>query len=97
MSYSFSITAGSKDEAGKKVEEQLAQVVASQPIHEADRQAAQDTAEGMINCLADPGDGKEISVYVSGSLGWSGVYPDSHAVTSSNVSVTASVRDKATS
>lgn len=96
MSYSFSTTAATKDEAGKKVEEQLAQVVQSQPVHEADRQAAQDAAEGMINCLAEPGEGQEIIVYVSGSLGWSGSYPDSYTLTNSNVSVQASVRDKAT-
>lgn len=45
MSYSFSITAGSKSEAAKKVEEQLAAVVQGQPSHAADRRAAQNAAE----------------------------------------------------
>jgi hypothetical protein len=44
MSYSFSITAKTKGEAGEKVEAELAKVVNGQPSHEADRQAAQDAA-----------------------------------------------------
>lgn len=37
MSYSFSITAESKDEAGKKVEAELAKIVEAQPVHDFDR------------------------------------------------------------
>lgn len=95
MSYSFSITAADQDEAGKKVEAELAKVVQQQPVHEADRQAAQDAAEGIINSLPAPGEGKEMVVYVSGSLGWNGSYPDSHVLSSGNVSVSVSIRDKA--
>lgn len=49
MSYSITATAATKDEAGKKVEEQLAQVVASQPVHEFDRQTAQNAAEAVLS------------------------------------------------
>lgn len=41
MSYSFSVTADNKDDAGKKVEAELTKVVASQPEHEFDRQGEQ--------------------------------------------------------
>lgn len=96
MSYSFSVTAATKDEAGKKVEEQLAQVVAGQPVHDFDRQTAQDAAEAIIEHLASPGEGQEVCVYVSGSLGWNSE-PAANNFTSANVSVTASIRDKAES
>lgn len=96
MSYSISATAATKDEVGKKVEEQLAQVVTSQPVHEFDRQTAQDAAEAVIEHLVAPGEGQEVTVYVSGSLGWNGD-PAANSFTSANLSVTASIRDKATS
>lgn len=87
MSYSFSITANTKDEAGVKVEAELANVVNGQPVHQADRQAAQNAAESFINMLADPGETECIVVSVSGSLGWraEGVF------TSANVNVSASL------
>lgn len=97
MSYSFSVKAANRDDAGKKVEDELAKVVQSQPVHEGDRQAAQDAAEGMIDCVPEPGEGEEIIVNVSGSLGWKGSYPDSHVINSAHVSVSVSVRDKASS
>jgi hypothetical protein len=68
MSYSFGVTADTKDEAGKKVEAELAQVVLSQPTHAADRQAAQDAAEAFIAVLRDPTEGEQIGVSMSGSL-----------------------------
>jgi hypothetical protein len=70
MSYSFGIKADTKDEAGKKVEAELATVVASQPSHAADRQAAQDAAEAFIDVLRDPAEGECIGVSMSGSLSW---------------------------
>lgn len=81
MSYSFGITAATKDEAGVKVEAELAKVVESQPSHAADRQAAQDAAEAFVDVVKDPGEGEQISVWVSGSLQW----------TNDNVFVGASV------
>jgi hypothetical protein len=58
MSYSFSVTASSKDEAGKKVDAELANVVNGQPTHKHDRQAAQDAAEAFINVLREPAEVK---------------------------------------
>ena len=81
MSYSFGITAATKDEAGVKVEAELGKVVIAQPSHEADRQAAQDAAEAFIDVLKEPAEGEQITVYMSGSLQW----------TNDNVFVGASV------
>ena len=70
MSYSFSITAYTKDDAGVKVEAELGKVVLAQPAHEADRQAAQDAAEAFIDVLREPAEGEIINVSMSGSLSW---------------------------
>jgi hypothetical protein len=70
MSYSFSVTAKTKDEAGKKVEAELGKVVTSQSVHDADRQAAQDVAEAFIDVLRDPIESEVVGVSMSGSLGW---------------------------
>jgi altronate dehydratase len=66
MSYSFQVKAASKVEAAKKVEEQLDLVVQSQPVHAADRQAAQDAAHAFINLLAEPAEGQLVAVNVQG-------------------------------
>lgn len=70
MSYSFRITASSKDEAGVMVEAELGNVVNAQPSHAADRQAAQDAAEAFIDVLREPGEGECVGVSMSGSLSW---------------------------
>ena len=70
MSYSFSVTAATKDAAGVAVEAELAKVVENQPSHAADRQAAQDAAEAFIDLLRDPGEGECVGVSMSGSLIW---------------------------
>lgn len=93
MSYSFSATAATKDEAGKKVEEKLAEVVASQPVHDFDRQTAQDAAEAVIEHLASPGEDQEVVVHVSGSLGWSNE-PAANSFTSASLSISASILPK---
>lgn len=90
MSYSFSVRASTKDDAGVKVEAELATVVAGQPVHEADRQAAQDTAEAFIDVLRDPSDSEEIVVSVSGSLSWS----EANVFTGAAVSVNAHIQPK---
>lgn len=69
MSFSFNIRAKSKSEAIMKVDDGLANVVASQPIHGMDRVKAQAVAEAYINLVDDPGEGDALSVSVSGSLG----------------------------
>lgn len=91
MSYSFSVTAASKDEAGVKVEAELAKVVELQPPHAADRQAAQDAAEAFIGLVREPGEGECITVSVCGSLTWQ----TDDVFTGASVSVHAYVGPKA--
>ena len=90
MSYSFSITADTKDEAGVKVEAELGKVVASQPTHEFDRQAAQDAAEAFVDVLKEPSEGERIAVSVFGSLSWSAT----DVFTSANINVSARIESK---
>lgn len=91
MSYSFGITAATKDEAGEKVEAELTKVVVAQPSHDTDRQAIQDAAEAFINMLTEPGEGECIRVDVYGSLSWRG----EGVFTSANVNVSAYITAKA--
>lgn len=69
MSYSFHIRAASKDEASKKVAEQLEKVATSQPIHAGDQEAAQAAANAFIGLVRDD-DTQDIAVSVNGSC-WS--------------------------
>jgi hypothetical protein len=85
MSYSFTIKADTKDEAGVKVEAKLGEVVNAQPAHEADRQAAQNAAEAFIEVLREPNADECVNVSVSGSLSWS----EEKVFTGANVSVHA--------
>lgn len=70
MSYAFSITATSKEEATGKIREQFDAVVAAQPTHAADKEGAIAAAQTLVRLWADPLEGEEIVVHVSGSLGW---------------------------
>lgn len=85
MSYSFSVQASSKKEAVEKVAAELEKVVASQPPHEADKQAAKTTAETFIGLLRDPKDGESITVSMNGSLSWQ----ETGVFTGANVSVSS--------
>lgn len=91
MSYSFSVKAPTKAEAKAKVAEQFAAVVAGQPTHAADQNAAVACAEAFINTLADPNEGDEVHVSMNGSLSWSNV----DEYTGASVTVYASLRNTA--
>lgn len=93
MSFSFEITAYSKNEAGSKVESKLAEIVAGQPAHAHDRQAVQDAAEGQINLLSEPTSTEEIHVSISGALSWQGT--EQKVFLSSSVNISARVRAQA--
>lgn len=90
MSYSFTVKADTKDEAGVKVEAEFGKVVASQPIHDRDRQAAQDAAETFIDILKEPSENECVQVHVSGVLSWA----DVNTFTGANVNVSASIVPK---
>lgn len=70
MSYSFSVLADTKDEAKQKVAEQFDAIVASQPVHEADRSAAQTAINAFIDVVAEPTEAQAVSVAAYGSLSW---------------------------
>lgn len=88
MSYSFSVTAPSKAEAKEKIAAEFDKILASQPVHAADRASAQAAAEAFVDVLSGPADGEEIAVTVNGyvSLRAEGEF------TGASVGVTASVR-----
>lgn len=70
MSYSFSVTAGTKMDATGQIREQFDAIVASQPRHAADKEAAVVAAQTLVRLLDEPSEGDEIYVNMSGSLGW---------------------------
>ena|ERR1700729_1758305 len=90
MSYSFSIRVDSKDEAGIAVDDQLDEIVASQPIHNQDRQETQDAVEAFIELLRDPEENEEITITVSGSV----VAGADKEITSASVNISVAISTK---
>lgn len=75
MSYSFTATASTKQEAKDLIASNFENVVASQGVHAADRSAAVACGQAFVDVLtAEPGDNEEIHVSMYGSLGWRGTY-----------------------
>lgn len=94
MSYSFSVSGASKADASAKVAAEFDKVVANQPPHAADKEAAVAAASAFIGLLREPTDSEQISVNVYGSLGWEGDYSAPTAFRSGNVSVSVSIATK---
>ncbi len=90
MSYSFSARGATKVDVTAKISAELDKVVASQPIHSADRAQAQAAAEAFLAIIPDSAGDKDFCVSVSGSVGWSGMAGTADQVlTSAGVSVSA--------
>lgn len=70
MSYSFGITAATKEEAKQRVAEEFEKTIAMFPIHARDKTAVLANAAAIIDQLADD-DTRDITVTVSGYLSWS--------------------------
>lgn len=70
MSYSFSFTVPTKDEAKAKVVSEFVSVVAQQPNHSKDADQAAENAYEAIDLLADD-ETQDIRVECYGSLMWS--------------------------
>lgn len=87
MSYSFQARGKTKEETIAVVATKLAEVVAQQPVHAADKDQALAAATAFINLLPEDGE-KDISVSVSGSLGWKDL-PAEQNITSAQVSTYA--------
>jgi|GEM_PF-882312 len=94
MSYSFNVRAASKAEAKVKVAAELDKVVASQPVHSADREQAMATAAAFIDMLADAGDNQDVAVSVNGWLSWTGEQPVDGGFSGACVGVSASLAAK---
>lgn len=91
MSYSFSARGVTKAEVLTKVSAELDRVVASQPVHQADRYQVQAAVEAFLEILPSNPDGKEFSVSVSGSVGWNGLTDADLVITGAGVNVSASL------
>lgn len=92
MSYSFSITAATKTDATRKIREKFDALVAAQPAHAADKEAAIVVAQEFVRLLEEPAEVEEIYVSMNGSLGWRGGASDKFL--SAQASVSASLRAK---
>ena len=92
MSYSFSVTADTKAEATGKIREQFDAVVVAQPPHAADKEAAVVAAQTLVRLLAEPHEGDEIYVGMSGSLGWKHDVPEEFL--SADIRINVSLRNK---
>lgn len=92
VSYSFSVSASTKDEAKKLIAEQFALVVKSQPSHAADEPTAIAAGNAFVDLMDDVPEGQEIYVSMYGSLGWNHDAPGKFL--SANVSVSANLRKK---
>ena len=96
MSYSFSVTADTMDDATRQIREQFDAVVAAQPSHAADKEAAVVAAQTLVRLLDVSGDGEEIYVSMSGSLGWNHDNHDNpEKFIHASVTINASMRAKA--
>lgn len=89
MSYSFGVKAATKAEAKAAVAVEFDKVVASQPTHATDKDAALAAAGAFIDMLTDPGEGQVISVNMHGSLGWNS--PDPTSFTGAGVGISVSL------
>lgn len=69
MSYSFQFVTQSKADVQSKLAEEFDKVVASQPVHARDRDAAISAALAMVNALGENAE-RNIEVRVNGSVGW---------------------------
>lgn len=86
MSYSFTVRAANKSEAITKCEEEFDKVVAGQPIHAEDRNAAFYSVQKVIHVLADD-PARGVNVSVSGYVSWT----DGDVITQCSVNVGASL------
>ena len=91
MSYSFVARGATKSEVIEKIIAEFDIVVATQPIHAADRDQAQAAAQAFLDVLPSGVDERDFYVSVSGSVGWNGNFGVDHVLTSAGVSVSASL------
>lgn len=90
MSFSFTIYAPDRKSAKAAVSAKLAEVLSTQPAHAADKDLAEVAAHNYIDLLPyEPEDGKEFTVHVNGSVGWTGTWGVDQRVTGVSLGVSA--------
>lgn len=89
MSYSFTVKAMSKDDVKRELEVKFDEVIATQPVHAADKAQALAAAGAFIDLLKDVPEGHHVQVSLHGSLGWDGV--DQKVFNGAGVGVSASI------
>lgn len=89
MSYSFTVTATSKEAAKIGAAKAFDEMALQQPMHKRDREAALASANAVIDLLVDDPE-KAISVSMSGYVSWRGVPEPDDSNELSGVSVSAS-------
>ncbi len=90
MSYSFNVTAASKEAAKAEVASKFAEIVSGQPIHERDNAGAVAAANAMIDLLSDPTEESVVVVVMSGYLSWM----NEDTFTGASVKIDANIRPK---
>lgn len=89
MSYAFNVRGATREEVMGQVVAELDKVVASQPIHEADRASAEEVVKSFINLVEEDED-LDYYVSVSGSVSYKG----DQSITGANVNVGVRLVDK---
>lgn len=88
MSYSFSVKASNKSAAKEAVAAKFDEVLAVQPIHQRDKDAALANVNSVIDLLADDLT-RDVSVSVNGYVGWKEVLREDCSNPLQNVSISA--------
>ncbi len=89
MSYSFTVTAKTKDEAKEKAIAEMETVVSGQFTHKTDADAVLVAVHSFIDILGEPHEGDNVVVSVNGSLSQNA--PGDY--TAAGVSISASLRN----
>lgn len=88
MSFWFQVKGKTKSAALAEVEVKMAEVVKNQPVHSRDSAQVLEVSKLYLGLIDDPEEGEEVTMNVSGSLGWRG---NEEKFTSANVGVSAYV------
>lgn len=94
MSYSINIRAASVVAAAALISAEFDTIVEQQPIHAADREAAEKAARSFLDLMGEPPEGHEMSISVSGSISRWLAGATTEAVTGVGVSVSVSLVPK---
>lgn len=92
MSYSLSVSGETKDEVKQKLAESFDAMIAGQPTHAKDRDAALAAAGALVDLLDEPAPDQEYQVSIYGSLSWQGLNPT--VFVGASLSTTAGFRVK---